>query len=76
MTPKIELYTRTDCPYCDMAKELLIERNKPFDLFVIGRNVTRETVKEKFPQATVLPVVVIDGNYLGGWTELIDWINK
>lgn len=72
----IELYTRSDCDYCDLAKKLLVERGFDFKLYVIGTNITREEVKEKFPSATVLPVFVVDGNFRGGWAELLDYVNE
>ena len=72
----IELYTRADCDYCDRAKKLLVERSFDFTLYQIGTNITREEVKAKFPSATVLPVFVVNGDYRGGWAEILDYVNE
>lgn len=66
----IELYTRTNCQYCVMAKNLLKQRGKPFQEFVIDQNITRDEVIQKFPTRKMLPIVVVEGQDIGGYTEL------
>lgn len=57
----IELYTKPDCPLCETAKRMLNEKHLTFHEIVIGRDITRDEVLEKFPEARVAPVISIDG---------------
>lgn len=75
---KITLYWRASppCPFCKQAKELLAERGIPHESIEIGVDISRDAVKSLFPQATTVPVVTIDGEYIGGFTELKQYLNK
>jgi glutaredoxin len=65
----IEVYTKPDCPLCDTAKRMLNEKKLSFHEIVIGRDITREEVLEKFPEARVAPVISIDGRMVREATE-------
>ena len=75
---KIELYTRPDCNYCDNLKQVMANQRLTWEEKEIGRDVTREQVFEAIqePQDAKisLPVVIIDGNYIGGYAEAMKWI--
>ena len=57
----IELYTKPDCPMCDTAKRMLNEKKLSFHEYVIGRDITRDEVLSKFPEAKTAPVISLDG---------------
>lgn len=67
----IELYTRAQCSNCVKVKEALTNSKMPFVEHVIDRDLTREDVLEKFPDAKILPVVVVDGTWIGGKDEIL-----
>ena len=69
----IELYTRASCQSCVVAKRFLTEKNVPFKEYSVGVDVQREDVLKKFPVARMLPIVVIEGEYVGSKEELIEW---
>lgn len=71
---RIELYTKNDCSFCTKAKKLLVEKNLNYSENLIGVTVTREWVKEQFPEAKLVPIVVINGQYLGGYDELTAYL--
>jgi len=67
-----ELYIRESpkCTYCELAKEALNKNNLPYDIHVVGRDLTVSELKEKFPSATTYPIILYDGKGIGGYTEL------
>lgn len=71
---KIEIITRDDCTYCVQAKQLLRDNNAEFTELHIGLDIMREDVLETYPECKVLPVVVVDGVCIGGYTDLLDYM--
>lgn len=69
---KIELYTKPSCQSCIVAKNYLKEHNIEYTEYVIDQDITREETIAKFPDAKVVPVVVIDDNWIGSKEELLN----
>jgi glutaredoxin 3 len=68
---KIELYTWTSCPFCIRAKDLLKSKGVDFTEYVMdGKDAELNEVKRKYQHSTV-PIVLVDGNLVGGYTELV-----
>jgi glutaredoxin 3 len=72
----IEIYSKTNCPYCTRAKQLLNTMNIPFNEYKLDEDFTREIVLEKFPNAKTYPIVVVDGFHIGGYSQLVEKINS
>jgi glutaredoxin 3 len=68
----VEMYTRKGCGYCDQAKNYLTMKNINFRVYEIGVDVTRDMVIETFPGVKTLPIISIDGKYIGGYQELLE----
>lgn len=68
--PKVEIYTKSWCPYCARAKQLLKTKGVRFEETDIEQNVkqTRE-MQQRSGQHTV-PQIFIDGYHVGGSDEL------
>ena len=66
----IEVYTKPDCPLCETAKRMLNGKNLTFHEIVIGRDITRDEVLERFPEARVAPVICLDGRMVREASEL------
>lgn len=66
----IELYSKPGCGVCVKAKSLLNVNGLTFKEYVIGEDVTREQVLERFPGKTNLPIITIDGAPLGDIKDL------
>ncbi len=60
----IEIYTADGCTHCKTTKDLLESRNLTYIEHKVDVEITREEVKKLFPQARMLPVVLVDGNYI------------
>ena len=71
----IELYTRDGCEYCEKTKELLENKLLNYNENIIGKTINREDVLKKFPGRKLLPIVVINGNLIGGYTETKKFFN-
>lgn len=67
---KIIIYSKDDCSYCDRARTLLKRLGKEFIEYKLDKDFTRNQIKELFPAAKTFPVITLDKNYIGGYTEL------
>jgi glutaredoxin 3 len=77
-----EIYTKDNCSYCVRAKDLFKKHNIGYKGFIISPGfgerkleenqvyTTREDLLEKAPLARTVPQIWLDGNYIGGYTEL------
>ena len=73
---QIELYTREQCEFCELAKSLLTFHHIQYTLYVIGKDIDRQAVLDKFPgiESVRLPIVVVDGTNIGSTEQLIELI--
>lgn len=66
----ILLYSRENCFYCKLAKQLLDSKNLKYEHIDISNNVDLHSkMIDQTGQRTV-PYVFIDGEFIGGYTEL------
>lgn len=72
----VEIWTRDSCGYCTRAKQLLSSKNIPYTELKLNEDFTREILLEKFPTAKTFPVIVVDGFYIGGFTQLEEMVNE
>ena len=73
----IEIYSKENCPYCVQA-ETLCKQNPiliDYHKYMLDEDFTREQLFERFPTARTFPQVVVDGESIGGFTELRNLIN-
>jgi len=85
---KAEIYTRADCGHCVRAKKLLDHNKIEYKEYVISlgydeepltenvQYVTKEQLKERVPHAKTIPQIFLDGNYIGGADELMEFFSK
>ena len=71
----IQIYGKEQCPYCDMAKALCEQQKMDYQYKLLGFDFTREELMEKFPGARTFPQIIVDGNKIGGYTELKELTN-
>ena len=64
------MYTTEPCGYCTAAKSLLAKKNVPYEEINLARDPAgRAELVEKTGMMT-FPQVIIDGEPIGGYTEL------
>lgn len=66
--------TKDACPYCDMAKTFLKKYNIEFETRNLGTDLTREELLEMCPGARTMPQIIIGSAVIGGYTELIKYV--
>jgi glutaredoxin 3 len=67
---KAIVWSKYHCPYCDQAKALLTQKGIQFEERKIGDGFTREDLLEAVPNARTVPQIFLDGELVGGFTEL------
>ena len=69
----VTIYTKPGCNYCVKAKQFLNQRGMFFEEIKIGDQISREQLLLEFPTARTAPVITIDGQYIGGFDELVQY---
>lgn len=64
------VWSKSDCSFCDQAKNLLQLNTIEFEERRIGDGWTREDLLEAVPNARTVPQIFLDGELVGGFTEL------
>jgi glutaredoxin 3 len=67
---KAIVWSKYNCPYCDQAKALLTSKGIQFEEKKIGDGYTKEELLEAVPTARSVPQIFLDGELVGGFTEL------
>jgi glutaredoxin len=67
---KATVWSKYHCPYCDQAKALLTSKGIQFEEKKIGDGYTKEELLEAVPNARSVPQIFLDGELVGGFTEL------
>jgi glutaredoxin 3 len=67
---KAIVWSKYHCPYCDQAKALLTQKGIQFEEKKIGDGYSREDLLEAVPTARTVPQIFLDGELVGGFTEL------
>ena len=65
----IEIWSKPNCPFCDKAENLCIQKELEFKKYMLDVDYSREELFKKFPSARTFPQITIDGNLVGGYTE-------
>ena len=69
---KAEIYSKTNCIYCDKAKMRLSKHNPK--IFMLDQDFTREEFFQKFPNAKTFPQIIINNTHIGTYNELEQWL--
>ena len=77
---KIEIYSKTNCVYCDkavhIAQQIIQETSEhSYDKYMLAEDFTREELLEKFPHARTFPQIVIDCENIGGYSNFLNYLS-
>jgi glutaredoxin 3 len=68
---RVELYTKSFCPYCARAKKLLGDKGVAFEEYEIsGGGEKREEMIQRAGGRATVPQIFIDGEHIGGSDDL------
>jgi len=68
----VEIYTKSYCPYCSRAKELLRIKEVPYTEYDITDDLPRAKEMRRRSGRETVPEIFIDGKLIGGCSELFD----
>jgi thioredoxin reductase (NADPH) len=68
--PRVEIYTKTNCPYCEKAKDLFDEKGIDYETYnVTGDEDLFAEMKERANGRETAPEVFVDDELVGGWDD-------
>jgi glutaredoxin 3 len=76
----LEMYTREDCIFCMKAKDVI--KNNPDMGFrlteydIEKHPAHKDTLKERLPDVKTVPQIWIAGKHIGGYEDLVDYIDE
>jgi len=69
--PRVEIYTKDDCSYCEKAKDLLDAKGVEYEEYrVTGDEALFEEMVERAEGRKTAPEVFVDDELIGGWDQL------
>ncbi len=74
---KFIIYSKNRCSYCDAAKSLLKSKNIEFEEKMVDESPNDfNEMKEKAPNMRTLPVILDGDELIGGYHELINYLDE
>jgi glutaredoxin 3 len=71
--PPIVIYTKSTCPYCHAAKDLLQRKGAPFsEISVDGDRAKQAAMAEKAGGRSTVPQIFIGDKHVGGCDDLYE----
>lgn len=70
----ITIWGKPACPSCMKAKALCESRQYKYKYKELGKDFTREQVFEEFPTARTFPQIIIGGKKVGGYEQMLSYI--
>ena len=76
MLKNVEIYSKSNCVFCDKAKNYFSQN----DISFVEHNVeiadVFDTLMSRNPNARTMPQIFINDVLIGGYTDLIKWLEK
>ena len=70
MEPDVEIYTKTDCPYCEKATDLFDAKDVAYETYnVTGDEERFAEMKARANGRETAPEVFVDDELIGGWDD-------
>ena len=69
------IYGKVDCPFCSMAKEELKLRGIPYD-YINLKDIGKTAAEVTGRKVKTVPQIYIEGEYVGGYDELMVYLNQ
>ena len=71
------IYSKPSCGYCLQAKDLLELLDKlEFEYLTLGTHYSLQEFMELFPDARTFPMIVKDGEVIGGFNNLVEYLKQ
>ncbi|MAR95324.1 MAG: hypothetical protein CMD46_03070 [Gammaproteobacteria bacterium] len=71
MNKKVEIYSKSNCTYCDMAMKFFDSKNISYQVYKADDPIVFSEMLKRNPNARTVPQIFIDDELIGGYTDLI-----
>ncbi len=68
----VKMYTKEFCSFCYAAKRLLTKRGISWEEIPLTGEAAREREMQKLTGGRTVPQILINGEAIGGYTELVE----
>ncbi|MCX7592427.1 MAG: glutaredoxin [Fischerella sp.] len=68
------VYSKDNCVFCERAKNLLKINQQEFVEIKLGRDMPIDEFKTKYPNQRTVPLILKDGQEIGGYTDLEEYL--
>ena len=72
---KALMYSKSNCTYCKSAAQLLVTKGIQFDKVMVDEGDNLKELLARVPTAKTVPQIFIDDIYIGGLTQLKEYLN-
>jgi glutaredoxin 3 len=72
----VEIYSKSNCVFCDKAKHYFSQNNITYVEHNVEIPEIFEVLMNRNPHARTMPQIFIDNELIGGYTDLIEFVNK
>jgi glutaredoxin 3 len=76
MFNNVEIYSKSNCLYCDKAKNYFTQNNISYVEHNVEIPEVFDTLMKRNPNARTMPQIFIDNELIGGYTDLEDWLQN
>lgn len=73
--PSVTVMARHGCPYCARAKAMLDEAGMEYEVLMMGEDYTDRSLRA-IVGSTSVPQIFINGDHIGGSTDLEEWLKS
>lgn len=70
----IKVYTKRRCSFCTAAKHWLAQRQYTYEEVSLDHQNEKERFVSQYPELKTVPQIFVDGENIGGFSELRDSI--
>ena len=76
MFKNVEIYSKSNCSFCDKAKYYFDQNDITYQEHNVEILETFKILLERNPNARTMPQIFIDNKLIGGYTDLMDFVNE
>ena len=70
------IYSKQNCSFCMQAKQLLEMEQLPFEYLQLGTHYSLDELMTLFPNTRSFPMIVKDGEVVGGYNNLVEYLKQ
>ena len=73
--PSVTIMARKGCPYCARAKKMLDEAGMDYEVLMMGEDYTDRSLRA-IVGSSMVPQIFINGDHVGGSSDLQEWLKS